>query len=1173
MDLINFLNDNRSLQNWQSKFTSLSRQLILGLSGNIKSLIMANAYKNNPKKYVIITDSQYHASELYEELTALLGEEHVSQFFSDDNVYAEYAIASKDRLAYRLAALDFLTDPQKEGFVIVPFLSMRQLLPQVDAFKKTCQVIEVGQEYDLRTLVSLLSHIGYDKTQRVMAPGEFSQRGDILDIYPLDADYPVRIEFFGDEVDGIRFFDVESQRSLQQIDSFEIKAASDFILDDAEFSRGLKKLKEVHEKTTDLKVRSYLEEIIAASKNSHYHRDLRKFSEFFYEKKTSLLDYFPKNIEIFIDDFQKINEMNNKINLELGDFIVGEKNLNHHIDGQEYLADTMPKVRNYKPATFFSNFQKGLGNLRFDAIYNFNQHSMQDFFGQLPLLTAEIARFIKNKYTVVLLASPQKYGKMEEALRDEGLKFKEVAEDNLGKNQVNLISSTVISKGFNFLDEKLVVITEAEIFGKVRKKKIRRSSKISNAERLKDYNELEIGDFVVHKNHGIGKYLGIETIEIGGVHRDYLTIQYQNSDRISVPIDQLDMLTKYTASEGKAPKINKLNDGRWKRTMKTVNKQVEDISDDLIRLYAIRQSQKGFAFLRDEKGESEFDNNFSFVETEDQLRSVNEIKKDMEKDRPMDRLLVGDVGFGKTEVAMRAAFKAVNNHKQVAVLVPTTVLAEQHYKTMLDRFNEFGVEIAVLSRFQTKAQQTKILDDLKKGRIDIIVGTHRILSKDVEFFDLGLMIIDEEQRFGVKHKERLKELKSQVDVLTLTATPIPRTLHMSMLGIRDLSVIETPPTNRYPVQTYVMELNYGVIRDASLREISRGGQVFYLYNRVDTIEQKVNQLSELIPEARIGYVHGQMNEVQLEDTLLDFINGEYDILVTTTIIETGVDIPNANTLFVESADYMGLSQLYQLRGRVGRSNRIAYAYFMYDPSKQLTEVSEKRLDAIKGFTELGSGFKIAMRDLSIRGAGNLLGAEQSGFIESVGFDLYSQLLEESVNNRLGRKNSKPMTSAEINIGIDAFIPSEYITDERQKIEIYKRIREISSREDYENIQDELIDRFGEYPDPVAYLLEVGLLKHYADNALVEKIVKKVDVIIYTMSSLAKNTYLPQDYFDALSKTDLPVKIGDEGGVMVLRFDIKKIKSVNYLTELVNFTERLSEIRDGKQPRKTTAGED
>ena len=1156
MNIIEFFDQNWQLQKWQQGFSKRERTLLTGLSGTAKSLVMANAYENVPDKYIIITDSQFHANELYDELSTLLGEEKVYQFFSDDNVYAEFALASKDRVAYRLEALNFLLDEAATGFLVVPFLATRSLLPHPDNFLENYLLLTTGDEYDLKNLLTMLSAAGYEKTQRVMTPGEFSIRGDIVDLYPLDAANPVRLEFFGDEVDTIRTFDVDSQRSLDSLETLEIYPASDFILSDKEFDKGVKALRTQLDLLTEPSAKSYMEEVISAAENHYYHKDLRKFAAYFYDKNNSLLDYFPKNVQIFIDDFQKVNDANNKLEMELADFILSEKTMGRGLEGQVYLVDTMAKVRNYKPATFFSNFQKGLGNLRFDQLYNFKQHSMQQFFGQLELFYTEVERFVKQDFTVVLAVSSEK---LRKSLLELDLKFYEVDNENLQVGKINLIDLQ-LANGFNFLDEKLVVMTEQEIFGKMRKKKARRLN-ITNAERLKDYNELAVGDFVVHKNHGIGKYLGLQTLEVGGMHRDYLTIQYQNGDTISVPVDHLDLLSKYSAGEGKTPKINKLNDGRWRKTMSSVSKQVEDISDDLIKLYAARQAQKGFAFSPDDSNQEEFDSAFAYVETEDQLRSVNEIKQDMEQERPMDRLLVGDVGFGKTEVAMRAAFKAINDGKQVAVLVPTTVLAEQHFNNFSERFINFGVNVEVLSRFQTKAQQSEILAKLKKGRVDLIIGTHRLLSKDVEFFDLGLMIIDEEQRFGVKHKERLKELKTQVDVLTLTATPIPRTLHMSMLGIRDLSVIETPPTNRYPVQTYVMETNYGVVRDAVLREISRGGQVYYVYNRVDTIEQKVSQLEELIPEARIASIHGQMTEIQLENTLLSFIAGDYDVLVATTIIETGVDIPNANTLFIENADMMGLSQLYQLRGRVGRSNRVAYAYFMYRPEKILSEVSEKRLEAIKGFTELGSGFKIAMRDLSIRGAGNLLGAEQSGFIDSVGFDLYSQLLEEAIHSKLGTQKQKRTTNVEISLGLDAFIPGYYIADERQKIEIYKRIRQIDSRSVYEELQDELVDRFGEYPDEVAYLLEIGLLKHFADNALVEKIEKTRFEAIVTMDRSAHTMYDPQEYFQALASTTIKASVGEKYGKMTFRFKIDQRSTVVLMRELMNFVESLSALRD------------
>ncbi|MQW22668.1 MULTISPECIES: transcription-repair coupling factor [unclassified Lactococcus] len=1156
MNIIEFFDGNRDIQNWQRSFSKRERHLLTGLTGTAKALVMANAYENNPDKYVIITDSQFHANELYDELSSLIDENDVYQFFSDDNVYAEFALASKDRIAYRLEALNFLLDNQKTGFLVVPFMALRSQLPSPDNYSENYLLLTSGDEYDLSELTVLLTGAGYEKTQRVMTPGEFSQRGDIFDVYPLDAENPIRVEFFGDEVDAIRSFDVESQRSLESLERLEIYPASDMILTDNEFTRGVKQLSALTENLDDNKTKSYFEELISASQNHYFHKDLRKFAEYFYEKSSSLLDYLPKGTQVFIDDFQRINEMNNKIEMELADFILSEKSMNRALDNQKYLLDTIAKVRNYKPVSFFSNFQKGLGNIKFDGLHNFNQHSMQQFFGQMELFYTEVDRYVKQQFTVVLAVPNEK---LQQSLLELDLEIARTSADDIQVGKINLVN-LALSNGFNFIDEKLVVITDSEIFGKVRKKKARRLN-ITNAERLKDYNELEVGDYVVHKNHGIGKYLGIQTIEIDGMHRDYLTIQYQNNDTISIPVDHLDMLSKYTAGEGKAPKVNKLNDGRWRRTMTSVSKQVEDISEDLIKLYAKRQSQKGYAFAPDDVSQEEFDNGFAYPETPDQLRSINEIKHDMELSRPMDRLLVGDVGFGKTEVAMRAAFKAINDGKQVAVLVPTTVLAEQHYKSMTERFVNFGVNVAVLSRFQTKVQQEEIISKLRKGQIDLIIGTHRLLSKDIEFFDLGLMIIDEEQRFGVKHKERLKALKSQVDVLTLTATPIPRTLHMSMLGIRDLSVIETPPTNRYPVQTYVMESNYGVVRDAVLREISRGGQVYYVYNRVDSIEQKVSQLEELIPEARIGFIHGQMGEVQLENTLLDFIAGDYDILVATTIIETGVDIPNANTLFIENADIMGLSQLYQLRGRVGRTNRVAYAYFMYRPEKILSEVSEKRLDAIKGFTELGSGFKIAMRDLSIRGAGNLLGAEQSGFIDSIGFDLYSQLLEEAVQKRLGHTKTRRKSNSEIALGLDAFIPGYFISDERQKIEIYKRIRQIDSRQTYEELQDEIVDRFGEYPDEVAYLLEIGLLKNFADNAMVEKIDKTKFEVIIALEKSANTMYDPQQFFEALAQTTLPATLGEAFGRMTFKFKIENRSSVVLLSEIMNFVEALSKLRD------------
>jgi transcription-repair coupling factor (superfamily II helicase) len=644
-----------------------------------------------------------------------------------------------------------------------------------------------------------------------------------------------------------------------------------------------------------------------------------------------------------------------------------------------------------------------------------------------------------------------------------------------------------------------------------------------------------------------------------------MTIVYQNDDKLFIPVTQLNLIQKYVASESKSPKINKLGGTEWAKTKRKVSKKIEDIADDLIQLYAKREAEKGYAFAPDDAYQREFEDAFPYSETDDQLRSTSEIKRDMEKEKPMDRLLVGDVGFGKTEVALRAAFKAIKESKQVAFLVPTTILAQQHYETMVDRFEGFPVNVGLLSRFRTKKQQNETIKEIKEGKIDIVVGTHRILSQDIEFADLGLLVIDEEQRFGVKHKERLKQLRSQVDVLTLTATPIPRTLHMSMLGVRDLSVIETPPENRYPIQTYVMETNPGAIREAILREMARGGQVFYLYNRVDTIEQKVEELQALVPDARIGYAHGQMTEVQLENTLFDFIEGQFDVLVTTTIIETGVDIPNANTLFVENADYMGLSTLYQLRGRVGRSNRVAYAYFMYEQQKILNEVSEKRLQAIKDFTELGSGFKIAMRDLSIRGAGNLLGAQQHGFIDSVGFDMYAQMLSEAVDRKQGKNTQTEKTSVEIDLGIDAYLPTEYIDDERQKIEIYKRIRELESMDSLDELQDDLIDRFGEYPDEVAHLLMVGEIKMNGERALIDTIRKHGPIIQFVLSKAGTKAYTVEQLFEALSATKLKATLGVEKEQMHIKLTVPKgMKQMVWLHEVQEFVKALREIRYQEQ---------
>ncbi|MGV3537263.1 transcription-repair coupling factor, partial [Streptococcus agalactiae] len=1143
---------NKVVRTWHSGLVTNSRQLVMGFSGASKAIAIASAYEKLSKKIMVVTATQNDSDKLSSDISSLIGEDNVYQFFADDVPAAEFIFSSLDKSISRLSALRFLKDPEKNGVLITSISGLRLLLPNPEVFSKSQYKFEIGQECYLDKLSKNLVNLGYQKVSQVFSPGEFSQRGDILDIFEMTQEYPYRLEFFGDEIDGIRQFDIDTQKSLKQLESVQISPADDIILQDADFERAKKKL-EGYLVTASEEQRAYLSEVLSTTENHFKHSNIRRFLSIFYEKEWGILDYIPEGTPLFVDDFQKIVDRNAKLDLEIASLLTEDLQQGKSHSSLNYFSDPYKQLRQYQPATFFSNFHKGLGNLKFDKLHHFTQYGMQEFFNQFPLLVDEINRYKKSGATVLLQVDSQKgLNLLQENLKEYGLDLIISDKNDIVPKESQLIVGH-LSNGFYFADEKIVLITEREIYHRRVKRKIRRSN-ISNAERLKDYNELSVGDYVVHNVHGVGKFLGIETIEIQGIHRDYLTIQYQNADRISIPVEQIELLTKYVSADGKEPKINTLNDGRFKKAKQRVAKQVEDIADDLLKLYAERSQLQGFAFSPDDNMQNDFDNDFAYVETEDQLRSIKEIKQDMEGNRPMDRLLVGDVGFGKTEVAMRAAFKAVNDHKQVAVLVPTTVLAQQHFENFKERFSNYPVTVDVLSRFRSKKEQTDTLKRLSKGQVDIIIGTHRLLSQDVVFSDLGLIVIDEEQRFGVKHKEKLKELKTKVDVLTLTATPIPRTLHMSMLGIRDLSVIETPPTNRYPVQTYVLETNPGLVREAIIREIDRGGQVFYVYNKVDTIEQKVSELQELVPEASIGFVHGQMSEIQLENTLIDFINGDYDVLVATTIIETGVDISNVNTLFVENADHMGLSTLYQLRGRVGRSNRIAYAYLMYRPDKVLTEISEKRLDAIKGFTELGSGFKIAMRDLSIRGAGNILGASQSGFIDSVGFEMYSQLLEQAIATKQGKSLIRQKGNVELALQIDAYLPAEYISDERQKIEIYKRIRELETRADYEALQDELIDRFGEYPDQVAYLLEIGLLKAYLDLAFTELVERKGNEISIIFEKASLKYFLTQDYFEALSKTQLKARISETNGKMEVVFNIKHKKNYEIIEELLKFAE-------------------
>ncbi|MGM0146113.1 transcription-repair coupling factor [Enterococcus sp. AZ153] len=1167
MDMIQLIGKDAQVAEWSMNLEQrMSRQLITGLAGSAKTLLFAHAFKKLDKNLIILMPNLYYVNQLAEDLQHVLPAESIHLFPVDEVLSAEMAFSSPEARAERVATLNRLQQDEP-GIYLLPVAALHKRLPDKETWSNAQLHWQIGDEIAVESLPQQLVLMGYERTEMVAKPGEFSMRGSIVDIYPLTFEYPVRVELFDVEIDSMRYFEADTQRSIEKIEEVWLPPTSEQIYSQENLLDGINKIENLLEKklatTAEPTERQFLHDYfgqLISEWQRNVPTDQAKFyADLLYPEHLSILDYFPQDSLLIVDDYQRIMETNREMEREAAEWHTQKISELRVFSEQQFVADVHGIIQKEKFATtFFSLFQKGMGNLRFQALYQFQYRTMQQFFGQMPLLKTEMDRWRKQEQTVVIfIPTKERIRKAEQMLRDEDILVVETEADQLIKGQVQLVEGALMT-GFELPQEKIVTITEKEIFQKTTKKQTRRQT-VTNAERLKSYNELKAGDYVVHANHGIGKYIGMETLEVDGVHQDYMTIIYQNDDKLFIPVTQLNLIQKYVASESKTPRINKLGGSEWTKTKRKISSKIEDIADDLIQLYAVREAEKGYAFGPDDSYQKEFENAFPYSETDDQLRSAAEIKRDMEKEKPMDRLLVGDVGYGKTEVALRAAFKAVKESKQVAFLVPTTILAQQHYETMLERFEGFPVNVGLLSRFRTKKQQKETIEELRTGQLDIVVGTHRVLSKDIEFSDLGLLIVDEEQRFGVKHKERLKQLRAQVDVLTLTATPIPRTLHMSMLGVRDLSVIETPPANRYPIQTYVMEKNPGAIREAIQREMGRGGQVFYLYNRVETIERKVEEIQALVPEARIAYAHGQMTEVQLENTLFDFIEGQYDVLVTTTIIETGVDIPNANTLFVENADYMGLSTLYQLRGRVGRSNRVAYAYFMYEQQKILNEVSEKRLQAIKDFTELGSGFKIAMRDLSIRGAGNLLGAQQHGFIDAVGFDMYSQMLSEAVARKQGKNQQIEKTSVEIDLGVDAYLPESYVSDQRQKIEIYKRIRELDSQEMLEELEADLLDRFGEYPEEVAHLLTIGQIKMDGDRALLEMICKQQQTIVFKLSKVGTKRYTVEQLFEALTATKLKAGLGVEKEQMMIRLTLPpQTTTAVWLQEIQQFVKALRE---------------
>ena len=1004
-------------------------------------------------KYKIIAcSSETKAKQIFEEYK-ILGE-NVFQYPAKDLLFYQADLRGKYLTKQRMEVFQAMME-QQDMTIVVTFDGFMDALIPLDVMRKRMISVKLGEVVDFEKLKKDMVLLGYDREEQIEGPGQFAVRGGIMDIYPLTEETPIRIELWGDEVDSIRTFDVESQRSIENLQEIVIYPATDFP-----------------------------EEAC---------------------KRVSFLDYFDKeNSILFLDEPVRLIEKGNAVEQE---FVQAQANrMESGFDvSDEEMKLFSPKEIAEKMVLFyavgFSALDIKCKELRAREVFHLQTKGVNPYNNSFEMLTRDLKRLKRTNYRVILLSGSRTRAKrLAEDLRDYNLSsfYSEDMNREVQEGEI-MVTYGHVAEGYEYPMLKFMVISETDIFGRKKKKKKR---KTYEGQKILNFAELKVGDYVVHENHGLGIYQGIEKIEIDKVAKDYMKISYAAGGNLYIPATQLDLIQKYASADAKKPKLNRLGGQEWHKTKTRVRGAVKEIARDLVELYAARQQKEGFVYGEDTVWQKEFEEMFPFEETEDQILAIEETKCDMESTKIMDRLICGDVGYGKTEIAIRAAFKAVQENKQVVYLCPTTILAQQHYNTFMQRMKEFPVRVDLMCRFRTSAQQKKTIEDTKRGLVDIVVGTHRVLSDDLQFKDLGLLIIDEEQRFGVQHKEKIKKLKENIDVLTLTATPIPRTLHMSLIGIRDMSVLEEAPVDRMPIQTYVMEYNDEMVREAIQRELSRDGQVYYVYNKVKDIDEITAKIQKLVPEATVAYAHGQMRENKLESIMLDFINGEIDVLVSTTIIETGLDISNANTMIIHDADQLGLAQMYQLRGRVGRSNRMAYAFLLYRRDKLLREVAEKRLSAIREFTDLGSGFKIAMRDLEIRGAGNLLGAEQHGHMEAVGYDLYCKMLNEAVKHLKGEMEEESYTTT-LDLNVDAFIPASYIQNEYQKLDIYKRIASIENEEEMDDMLEELIDRFGDVPKKVQQLLSIAMLKALAHSAYVIAVEQKGEKIKFVMYEQAK----------------------------------------------------------------------
>ena len=1050
---------------------------LLGLNSVAKTYLVSSIKKVNSNPICIVTYNEIQGRKLVLDLEKFT--DGVYFFPKKEIVTYDYLAESKEIAYSRMKVLNAIKEG-KAKVIVTTIEAIMQPMISKDVLNKNILEFKLQGNYSIEEIKSILSNLGYERSDLVEAKGQFSVRGDILDI-GIEDSKGVRIEFWGEDVDSIRYFSYASQRSTEETKKAIIYPSTEYVIE-----KDLNDVcQDILNAEVNLKFEQKLEQEIEEIKEGNYSSKIDRFISYFYNSLSNFIEYMPKETIFFLDEKQKIEQRVESIKKDNRLII---KNL---IDNEKVVPDILTQIKEVKLPKECIYLESSDSKIK-ENNYDFNVREIN--YNKI-IFFEEIENIFKNKnYVIVMGGTEDTCKKIEEVLIEKEIPCiyqKKLIE--LEKNKIIIIPGD-ISSGFEIKELEITLINGSNIFKQENKRRKKLSSVFKQGEQVV-FSDLKIGDFVVHKTNGIGQFIGVNTIKADGVTKDYIKIKYLDNGILYIPTNALDNIRKYIGAGEGEPKLNKLGSKDWVNTKARVKKNLREVARNLIELYATRQKVNGYAFSKDTPWQKQFEDSFPYVETEDQLRCIEEVKKDMELAKPMDRLLCGDVGYGKTEVAIRAAFKACMDQKQVAYLVPTTVLANQQYESFKERMEQFAIKVELLNRFRTAKEQKEVIKKLKFGEVDVVIGTHRLLSKDVEYKDLGLLIIDEEHRFGVKDKEKIKELKTSIDVLTMTATPIPRTLHMSIVGVRDMSVIYEPPQNRKPVQTYVLSYDEEVVKEAITKELERNGQVFYLYNKVDSIARKAEEIASLVPEARIGYAHGRMTGRELENIMMDFVNHDIDVLVCTTILESGIDIPNANTIIVENADRLGLAQLYQVRGRVGRSDIQSYAYITYKPNKLLSEVADKRLKAMREFTEFGSGFKIAMRDLEIRGAGSLIGEIQHGHMEQVGYDTYCKLLDEVVKEMQGIKVEEEQ-DIQIDINVSSYLSDEYIENSSQKIEVYQNIALCKTEEDIQNIIDEIIDRYGTMPEEAENLIEIARIKNMCRKDNIIKIQQKQDKVLF-----------------------------------------------------------------------------